>query len=524
MALFRPELWVQSGFPSTYSGTFVVKAYITSDAGASTQVLISRNWSSANEGIVLYWDNSADVMTVAWFTGGGATVDFTDFASRPAIGVPFICFLRNTASAVEAGWAYLTNPTDWVLASTATAIPSVGTDNAMNLTSNANGALGVYEGWFGWSDQKTNAEISLEVYDTAINRTNLIFEHSLNNGDVTSPWPDTSGQGNDATQQGGLAPTDTPNFLPAISGAKIQIGVRTPQLLSTQRKRQQSLLWNQEPQNWGLTKLEVPKWFAPELTVVTSSFPTGTVNKTNANDTLSAAGTTTIVGTLAKTNVNDTSAISGTTTVVGTLAKTNANDTSAVSGTTTVLGTLAVTNANDTLSASGTTTIIGTVAVTNANDTLAASGTVGGAVSGTLAVTNTNDTLSSSGTTTVLGTVAKTNVNDSSSAQGTTTILGTLAVTNVNDTLAASGSVGNAVTGTLAVTNANDTLSATAFTTIVATLSKTNVNDTSSISGTTTILGTLSKTNSNDTLSASGTSGTPAAGIATKLPLTGAGG
>ena len=274
MALFRPELWVQSGFPATYSGTFLVKAYITSDAGASTQVLISRNWSSANEGIVLYWDNSADAMTVAWFTGGGATADFTNFASRPAIGVPFICFLRNTATGVEAGWAYLTNPEAWVLASTATAIPSVGTDNAMNLTSNANGALGVYEGWFGWSDQKTNAQLSLEVYDKAINRTNLIFEHSLNNGDVTSPWVDTSGQGNDATQQGGLAPTDTPNFLALPTGAKIQVGVRTPQVAAGRRASRS--LWALDPKNWGSTPLDVAKWFAPELT--TAAGGSATVN------------------------------------------------------------------------------------------------------------------------------------------------------------------------------------------------------------------------------------------------------
>ena len=101
-------------------------------------------------------------------------------------------------------------------------------------------------------------------------------------------------------------------------------------------------------------------------------------------------------GTLARTNANDTSAASGTTTVVGSLARTNANDTSSASGTTTVTGSLASTNAADTSAAAGSTTVTGSLARTNANDTLAASGTAG-AVTGTLAYTNANDTLSASG-------------------------------------------------------------------------------------------------------------------------------
>jgi hypothetical protein len=96
----------------------------------------------------------------------------------------------------------------------------------------------------------------------------------------------------------------------------------------------------------------------------------GTVAYTNANDTSTASGTTTIVGTLARTNANDTSTASGTTTVVGSLARTNANDASAASGTTTVAGTLARSNANDTSAASGVAgAITGTVNATNADDT-----------------------------------------------------------------------------------------------------------------------------------------------------------
>lgn len=126
---------------------------------------------------------------------------------------------------------------------------------------------------------------------------------------------------------------------------------------------------------------------------------TGTLAKTNANDTSAASGSPVIVGTLAKTNANDTSAASGTTTVVGTLAKTNANDTSAASGTvgsSGSTGTVAYTNANDTSAASGTTTVTGTLARTNANDSVVASGWAG-IISGTLAYTNANDTVVASG-------------------------------------------------------------------------------------------------------------------------------
>jgi len=207
----------------------------------------------------------------------------------------------------------------------------------------------------------------------------------------------------------------------------------------------------------------------------------------------------------------------------GTLARTNANDTLSASGTTTITGSLAKTNVNDTSSATGTTTVVGSLAVTNTNDTGAISGSVGEPVSGTLAVTNTNDTSAAQGTTTVVASLAKTNVNDTSAATGTTTVVGSLATTNINDTLSASGSVGNAVAGTVAVTNINDTSSATGTTTVLAILSFTNTNDSLSASGSPLVIGTLAKTNVNDTLSASGTVGNPVLGQGTRLPLTGVG-
>jgi hypothetical protein len=141
--------------------------------------------------------------------------------------------------------------------------------------------------------------------------------------------------------------------------------------------------------------------------------------------------------------------------VTGTSATTNAADTSSASGTTTVTGTSATTNAADTSSASGATTVTGTSATTNADDAAAASGTVGGAVSGTVATTNADDAGAASGTTTVVCTSAASNADDASTASGTTTIVGTSATTNADDAADASG-VAGAVTGTVAVTNADD--------------------------------------------------------------------
>ena len=158
-------------------------------------------------------------------------------------------------------------------------------------------------------------------------------------------------------------------------------------------------------------------------------------------------GSSGVSGTLSRTNTNDTLSASGTTTVTGTLSRTNVNDTSNAGGSPVVSGTLAKTNQNDTSSAQGTTTIVGSLAKTNNDDTLSASGAVGSAVVGTLSVGNQNDTLASQGSTTVTGTFSYTNINDTVVASGTTIITGTVTKTNNNDTLNATGFPGNPVVG-----------------------------------------------------------------------------
>lgn len=213
MALFRPELYVDSGYPGDYTCTFKVAFYVESDPGAVTQVIISRNWEGSAVGVVLYYDNTADQMLVVWFTGGGSTFEQATLASRPSISQQCIGYLQSSASTVKGGWAPISSPTSWVSNQTPNPLPAHGSNNWMSLTSNANGAYMTAQNWCGWNEVLSEATLSGEIYSTAIYRTNLVFEIKLNDGDVTDPWADTSGNGNDASQQGGLSPTNRTNFL-----------------------------------------------------------------------------------------------------------------------------------------------------------------------------------------------------------------------------------------------------------------------------------------------------------------------
>jgi hypothetical protein len=195
------------------------------------------------------------------------------------------------------------------------------------------------------------------------------------------------------------------------------------------------------------------------------------------------------------------SASSGST---GTVNSTNASDTASASGTTTVTGSLAKTNSSDSVSASGTTSVVGTLARTNASDTLAASGSVG-QVTGTVARTEASDTSSATGTTTVVGTVAKTVANDAVSASGKTTVKGSSATANTSDSCAASGSIGNAVSGSVNRTNANDSIAASGTTTVAGTVSKSDSGDSVAASGFTLVSGSLAKADSNDIVVSLGT-------------------
>jgi len=192
-----------------------------------------------------------------------------------------------------------------------------------------------------------------------------------------------------------------------------------------------------------------PRHLYIPATVSSGGGVTGTLSTTNAADTLSAVGSTTIVGTLARTNNSDSIVATGSTTIVGTLARTNANDSLVAVGSTTITGTLARTNNNDVLAATGSVgSVTGTLARTNANDSVVAVGST--TILGTLARTNSDDLIAANGVVgNITGTLARTNANDSVVANGVVPIWGTLAKTNANDILAASGTSGTTYSATI---------------------------------------------------------------------------
>ena len=128
-------------------------------------------------------------------------------------------------------------------------------------------------------------------------------------------------------------------------------------------------------------------------------------------------------------------------------------------GTSGTTGTLNRTNLNDSLSANGTSTISGNLSRTNNNDVLVATGINDNTIFGVVTVVNLNDTLTSSGQSTSSGTLSTTNSNDTSTGFGTTTVIGTLNKTNANDTSSGYGYPGNPATITtkLLLTGAGQT-------------------------------------------------------------------
>lgn len=189
---------------------------------------------------------------------------------------------------------------------------------------------------------------------------------------------------------------------------------------------------------------------------------TGTLNLTQANQTISAAGNVPVVGTLNLTQANETLSAAGGPTVAGTLAVTQANQTLSATGTVPsagITGTLAITQDNQTLGAAGTILVAGTLAVTQANQTLSATGAV--TVGGTLNFTQANQTLAALGAVLVSGALSATQANQTLSSAGTVTVTGALNLTQANQTLAATGTVPlPAITGTLVLTELPDTLMA----------------------------------------------------------------
>lgn len=103
-----------------------------------------------------------------------------------------------------------------------------------------------------------------------------------------------------------------------------------------------------------------------------------------------------------------------------------------------ITGTLSKTEANDTASAGAGVLVQGALSKTEANDTLSAAGAVGSYIYGSLNATEANDTISAAGTMLVEGTLAKTDAVDTLSAAIQLEVLAALAATEANDTLTSS--------------------------------------------------------------------------------------
>lgn len=431
MALLQPELWVQGGgatFPAGDACTFLVGFRRNTDL-TGARVLMSRNWNGAAEGMVLYEDGGDDNMYAAWFTGGGGTSDATVLASRPAIGTVCNGYLamRSTGE-VRAGYATIAAPTTWVVAETATPIGSHGSNNAMSLTSNANGALIEAQRWCAWDAFKPETDFDGEIYSALIgNASDILFQIPLNDGNVTSPWPTISGPGgNDATQQGGIAPTNVANFLADLAVAAQP--ALPPLALRTAR---------------GALALGIVAPHTAPATTAASSDVTGTMAATLGNDATAASGAVVNPGSFTSTLANLAMAASGVVRNVTTFASTLANSAMSAAGLVANAGAFASTLGDTAMSAAGLVDNRSAFASTLGDTVMAANGTAGNDPNGALATTLANDAMAASGLIAVPGLFASMLGGVSMAAAGGVPATGTLSSTLGNGSMAANGFVGD---------------------------------------------------------------------------------
>jgi hypothetical protein len=211
---------------------------------------------------------------------------------------------------------------------------------------------------------------------------------------------------------------------------------------------------------------------------------TGTLNVTEADDTLASTGALAISGSLAVTEASDSLAATGALALAGSLAVTEADDTLASTGTLPLAGSLSVTEEGDTLASTSALAISGSLSVTEEGDTLSSTGSAAG--TGSLNVTEESDTLSSTGALAIAGSLAVTEASDTLAATGTLSISGSLSVTEEDDALASTGAL--AITGSLSVTEDSDTLASAGTSGGVGSLNVTEEGDTLTATATVTQL------------------------------------
>jgi concanavalin A-like lectin/glucanase superfamily protein len=167
----------------------------------------------------------------------------------------------------------------------------------------------------------------------------------------------------------------------------------------------------------------------------------GTLNVTQAGDTLVSTAAVDIAGTLAATQANDTLTSAVAVAIAGTLSASQADNTLASDVGVVVEGTLTATQADDTLAAAGTVAIAGTLNQSQADDTLSATGEVSGGITANLNVTQDDHTLSASGQVAITASASLNQASDSLNGIVIVPIAGTLLATQDANALAATGQV-----------------------------------------------------------------------------------
>lgn len=194
------------------------------------------------------------------------------------------------------------------------------------------------------------------------------------------------------------------------------LGVDTSMLCASQYKTVSST----GNQSWAVTTSATRQSARSYLVIgPVSTGTSGTASITEADDTVSAAGTVTLKGTASITEASDTLSSAVTLLIKGTASPAEAGDTLSSTATLLIKGTLSTTEASDTLAATGVLPITGTLSVTEAGDTLSAQGAGQPVTTGTLDVTEADDSLSATAALAITGTASLTEADDAVSAEAT---------------------------------------------------------------------------------------------------------
>lgn len=185
---------------------------------------------------------------------------------------------------------------------------------------------------------------------------------------------------------------------------------------------------------------------------------------TDATDTLTAAGSSTVAGALSLTDAADTLTATASSIVAATFSATDATDTLTAAASSIVAAALSLTDTDDIVTASGTVSSLGvsaSLSLTDADDALTAAAS--SVVSAAFSAQDANDALTSAGSTSVAASLSATDTDDTLTAAGSSTVSASAALTDSSDALAATAIVSSSdVSASLSLTDENDTLASSA--------------------------------------------------------------